>query len=104
MHPLLAASAGYVQLITWDKGVAHIAGNVNGQTIRRFPVVTEVCAFYQRRFEPVGATGRWACSSGCAANGSGQAPAEPANNACGVPNTATREYLTMDWLWYSAAR
>jgi hypothetical protein len=33
------------------RGVAHIAGNVNGRTIRRFPVVTEVCVFYQRRFE-----------------------------------------------------
>ena len=58
VHPLLAASGwDYVQLITWDKGIAHIAGNVNGQTIRRFPVVTEVCAFYQRRFEPAGADG-----------------------------------------------
>src|SRR5579863_842169 len=52
VHPLLVASGwDYVQLITWDKGVGHIAGNVNGKTIRRFPVATEVCAFYQRRFE-----------------------------------------------------
>src|SRR5579864_8039947 len=52
VHPLIAASGWeYVQVITWDKGVAHIAGNVKGKTIRRFPVVTEICAIYQRRFE-----------------------------------------------------
>ena len=38
VHPLLVASGwDYLQVITWDKGVAHIAGNVNGKTIRRFP-------------------------------------------------------------------
>lgn len=44
VHPLLARHGfEYEQTIVWDKGVAHIAGNVNGATIRRFPVVTEVC-------------------------------------------------------------
>ena len=48
VHPVLAEFGWeYVQLIVWDKGLAHIAGNVNGRTIRQFPVVTEVCAFYQ---------------------------------------------------------
>ena len=41
----------YIQTIIWDKGISHIAGNVNGKTIRQFPVVTEVCALYQRSFE-----------------------------------------------------
>ena len=55
MHPVLAEFGWeYVQLIVWDKGLAHIAGNVNGQTIRQFPVVTEVCAFYQRTFTVTG--------------------------------------------------
>ena len=50
VHPVLAEYGwDYVELLVWDKGRAHIAGNVNGRTIRRFPVVTEVCAFYQRR-------------------------------------------------------
>ncbi|WP_410954261.1 hypothetical protein, partial [Pseudomonas aeruginosa] len=40
----------YVQTVIWDKGLSHIAGNVNGKTIRQFPIVTEVCALYQRRF------------------------------------------------------
>ena len=38
VHPLLVRHGWeYVQAITWDKGIGHIAGNVNGKTIRRFP-------------------------------------------------------------------
>jgi hypothetical protein len=41
VHPLLVRHGWeYVQAITWDKGIGHIAGNVNGKTIRRFPVVS----------------------------------------------------------------
>ena len=46
-----------MQAITWDKGIGHVAGNVNGKTIRRFPVVTEICVFYQRRLEVAGPDG-----------------------------------------------
>jgi site-specific DNA-methyltransferase (adenine-specific) len=102
VHPLLAQSGWeYVQAVTWDKGIAHIAGNVNGKTIRRFPVVTEICVFYQRRFEVHGADGlmpvqqwlrhEWRRSG---------LPLTKANEACGVRNAATRKYLTQDWLWY----
>jgi len=102
VHPLLVESGwDYIQVITWDKGVAHIAGNVNGKTIRRFPVATEVCAFYQRRFEVRGFDGlmpvqkwlrhEWQRSG---------LPLNRANEACGVRNAATRKYLTQDWLWY----
>ena len=50
MHPLSEANGReYVQLVTWDKGLSHIAGNVNGNTIRHFPVVTEVSALHRRR-------------------------------------------------------
>ena len=102
VHPVLVRCGWeYVQTIVWDKGVAHIAGNVNGSTIRRFPVVTEVCAFYRRRLEfatPVGAMSakKWLRyewqRAGLALN--------RANDACGVANAATRKYLTQDWLWY----
>jgi site-specific DNA-methyltransferase (adenine-specific) len=102
VHPLLAQNGWeYVQVITWDKGIAHIAGNVNSKTIRRFPVVTEICAFYQRRFEITGPDGpmpvqlwmrhEWQRSG---------LPLTRANEACGVKNAATRKYLTQDWLWY----
>jgi DNA methylase len=102
IHPLITASGWeYVQTITWDKGVAHIAGNVNGKTIRRFPVVTEVCVFYQRRFEVSGADGpmpvqQWLRREWHRAG----LPLARANQACGVRNAATRKYLTQDWLWY----
>jgi site-specific DNA-methyltransferase (adenine-specific) len=102
VHPLLAQSGwDYMQVITWDKGIAHIAGNVNGKTIRRFPVTTEVCAFYQRRLEIRGAGGpmpvqQWLRHEW---QRSGLSLAR-ANQACGVRNAATRKYLTRDWLWY----
>ena len=102
-HPVLeAAGFEYVQSIVWDKGVAHIAGNVNSETIRRFPVVTEVCVFYRRRLEVPTSEGppmlarQWLRNewlrAGLALNA--------ANAACGVRNAATRKYLSQDWLWY----
>ena len=102
VHPVLAEHGwDYVQLVVWDKGLAHIAGNVNGRTIRQFPVVTEVCAFYQRVFTVTGLDGsmpvkqwvrhEWARSG---------LSLQRANEACGVKNAATRKYLTRDWLWY----
>lgn len=102
VHPLLVEHGwDYVQTITWDKGIGHVAGNVNGKTIRRFPVVSEVCVLYQRRFAidtpggplPVQQWLRheWVRSG---------LPLYRANEACGVRNAATRKYLTQDWLWY----
>jgi DNA methylase len=102
VHPLLAASGwDYVQTVTWDKGLAHIAGNVNGKTIRRFPVVSEVCVLYQRRLELDGPDGplpvqRWLRHEWLRSG----LPLSAANAACGVKNAATRKYLTQDWLWY----
>jgi len=103
VHPLLTALGwDYVQTVTWDKGLAHIAGNVNGKTIRRFPVVTEVCALYQRRLELTGPAGplpvrQWLRHEWLRSG----LPLYKANEACGVRNAATRKYLTQDWLWYS---
>lgn len=103
VHSLLTEHGwDYVQTITWDKGLAHVAGNVNSKTVRRFPVVSEVCVLYQRRFEIAGPDGRrlpvqrwlrheWLRSG---------LPLAKANEACGVRNAATRKYLTQDWLWY----
>lgn len=91
----------YVQTIIWDKGLSHIAGHVNSQTIRQFPVVTEVCALYMRRFELAADTGMLGAQewlrhewqrSGLALS--------LANHACGVRSAATRKYLTTDRLWY----
>ncbi|MDR1263149.1 MAG: hypothetical protein LBK46_06635, partial [Oscillospiraceae bacterium] len=49
VHPLIESYGWkYVQTVVWDKGIAHIAGNVNGKTIRQYPVVSEICVLYQR--------------------------------------------------------
>src|SRR3954467_753625 len=47
VHPILEKHGWrYVNANIWNKGKGHIAGNVNTQKIRRFPVVTEVCVQY----------------------------------------------------------
>jgi len=98
VHPILEQYGfRYVSCNIWNKGHAHIAGNVSTKTIRRFPVVTEVCAHYV--FEPKlnGMTlKRWLLEewkrSGLKLSQS--------NAACGVADAATRKYLTQSHLWY----
>ena len=81
-----------------------MAGNVNSRTIRRFPVVTEVCVFYTRepRFPERPGSDRiihakqwlvkeWNCAG---------LRAKAANAACGVKDAATRKYFDQGWLWY----
>lgn len=102
VHPLLVEYGWqFEQVITWDKGIRHVAGNVNGKTLRHFPIVSEVCVFYSRRIELPTCDGllnlqawmryEWQRSG---------LPLNRANEACGVRNAATRKYLTRDWLWY----
>lgn len=103
VHPVLALHGWeYRSAHVWDKGVGHIAGNVNGNTIRRFPVVTEVCVQYVRRVELRTGDGEllpmkewlrkeWQRSG---------LPLYRTNAACGVKNAATRKYFTQCHLWY----
>lgn len=39
----------YVNCHIWNKGLGHIAGNANTKTLRKFPVVTEVCVQYVKK-------------------------------------------------------
>jgi site-specific DNA-methyltransferase (adenine-specific) len=102
VHPLLAEHGWeYVEAIIWNKGVGHIAGKVNGDTIRQFPVATEICVFYRRRLEFPTHDGpkiakEWLRYEWQRAG----LRLSQANAACGVKNSATRKYLTLDWLWY----
>ena len=102
VHPhLIAAGWEYVQLVTWDKGIAHVAGNVNSKTIRHFPVVTEVCGIYTRpmavsRNEGV-TTQDWLRAEWARTG----MPFRRANEACGVKDAATRKYLSTDAVWYA---
>jgi site-specific DNA-methyltransferase (adenine-specific) len=102
VHPILAAQGWEYRCCNiWDKGMSHVAGNANTQTLRKFPVVTEVCVHYVKaalfrvadrpmtmqewlRYE-------WQRTG---------LPFRLANEACGVLNAATRKYLTADHLWY----
>lgn len=85
----------------WDKGMSHIAGNCNTRTIRKYPVVTEVCVQYVRK-NTLTSGGKslplrewlraeWARSG---------LPFSKTNVACGVADAATRKYFTKDHLWY----
>lgn len=103
IHPLLIANGWKYEFSnTWNKGVGHIAGNVNGKTIRRFPVVTEVCVVYTRepRVKVDGNTihmKQWLLSEWKRTG----LPIKKANEACGVKDAATRKYFDQGWLWYS---
>ena len=102
-HPVLIKNGWiYRGCNIWDKGVAHIAGNCNGNTMRKFPVVTEVCAHYVRKGEFNDTSGNklslqdWLRTEWKRTG----LPLSKANEACGVKNAATRKYLTADAEFY----
>lgn len=85
----------------WNKGMSHVAGNCNTRTIRKYPVVTEVCAQYVRK-NTLPSNGidlplkdwmreEWKRTG---------LPFRLANAACGVKDAATRKYFASDHLWY----
>ena len=85
----------------WNKGIAHIAGNSNGKTLRKFPVTTEVCVQYTKKvlFYVNGVKmdmQRWLRHEWKRTG----LPFSKTNEACGVKNAATRKYFTKDHLWY----
>ena len=93
-------------VLVWDKGLAHVAGNTNTKTLRKFPIVTEVCVHYVREPQfrliadgPSLSAQQWLRAEW---RRTGLSFAK-ANEACGVKIAATRKYLTGDCLWYSPA-
>lgn len=99
VHPLLVKYGWeYKFLVTWDKGIQHVAGNVNSKTIRTLPVVTEVCAYYVRpSFVGSESLQNWLLSEWKRTG----LPQSHANIACGVKNAASRKYLTKEpHNWY----
>lgn len=102
VHPeLLRSGWEYRCCHVWDKGLSHVAGNANSLTLRKFPVVTEVCVQY---IKPATFTvdsreismrdwlrHEWQRSG---------LPMCLANEATGTKNAATRKYLASDHLWY----
>jgi site-specific DNA-methyltransferase (adenine-specific) len=114
VHPLLARHGWeYRSCHVWDKGIAHVAGNANTRTLRKFPVVTEVCVQYVREvlLEPGGLKGTSDAEPGPTLKLPMKAwlrhewersglPLRLTNEACGVKNAATRKYFTRCHLWY----
>lgn len=98
VHPVLERYGWrYVNANVWNKGKAHIAGNVNTAKIRRFPVVTEMCVQYV--FEPLVdnlTLQRWLYREWKRTG----LPLGKANEACGVKDVAVRKYLDQKHLWY----
>lgn len=98
VHPVIEKHGWrYVNANIWDKGLGHIAGNVNTQKIRRFPVVSEICVQYV--FEPRiegKLLKRWLLDEW---NRTGL-PVREANQACGVADAAVRKYLDQGHVWY----
>lgn len=87
----------YVNANIWNKGKAHVAGNVNTAKIRRFPVVSEVCVQYVFEARIGGMPlQQWLISEW----GRTGLPVRHANIACGVKDAAGRKYLDKGHLWY----
>jgi site-specific DNA-methyltransferase (adenine-specific) len=98
VHPVLEKYGWrYVNANIWDKGIGHIAGNVNTTKIRRFPVVSELCVQYVFEARIDGKTlKRWLLDEWKRSG----LPVRAANIACGVADAATRKYLDQGHLWY----
>ena len=102
VHPLLLSQGWeFVGFNIWNKGLAHIAGNVNSKTIRKFPVVTEACAQYVlppkfHKDQKALSAQEWLREEWLRTG----LPFAEANKACGVKSAATRKWLTSDRLWY----
>jgi len=102
VHPVLVKHGwAYRNCHVWDKGIAHAAGNSNTKSLRKLPVVTEVCIQYTKEAE-FGRNGRhvsmqewlrleWQRTG---------LPFQETNEACRVRNAATRKYFTKCHLWY----
>lgn len=98
MHPILERYGWrYVNANIWNKGKGHIAGNVNTQKIRRFPVVSEVCVQYVREARVDGLVLKEWLLREWKRTG---LPVREANKACGVADAAVRKYLDQGHLWY----
>lgn len=97
-HPLLERHGWrYVACNVWNKGMGHAAGNVNSRTLRRFPVVSEVCVQYVRAPTVNGAPMKAWLLAEWRRTG---LPLRRANEACGVKDAAVRKYLDQSHLWY----
>jgi len=98
VHPVLERYGWrYQNCNIWNKGLGHIAGNINTQKIRRFPVVSEVCVQYVFEVRIDGLTLKQWLRREWKRTG---LPLRKANEACGVADAAVRKYFDQGHLWY----
>jgi len=98
VHPVLERYGWrYVNANVWNKGIGHIAGNVNTKKIRRFPVVSELCVQYVLQVTVDGLPLKEWLLREWRRTG---LPLSRANEACGVRDVAVRKYLDQSHLWY----
>lgn len=98
VHPILLKHGWrYVSCHIWDKGLSHVAGNSNTKTLRKFPVVTEVCVQYVKEATIDGANLQDWLRREWERTG---LPFSLSNQASGTRNAATRKYFTRDHMWY----
>ncbi len=98
VHPVLERHGWrYAGCNVWNKGVGHIAGNVDTGRIRRFPVVTELCVHYVRNPVAAGTPLKAWLLAEWRRTG---LPLRRANEACGVKDAAVRKWLNQSHLWY----
>lgn len=102
VHPMLKKYGWeYISCCIWDKGMSHVAGNVNTKTIRHLPVVTEVCVQYVKSPVFVVDDKRMTMKEWLRYEwGRTGLPFKLTNEACNVKNAATRKYFTKCHLWY----
>jgi hypothetical protein len=102
VHPILEKFGWeYRACNIWNKGIAHIAGNSNTQSLRQLPVVTEVCVQYVKKpqfiIDGKAVEMKYWLRHEWLRTG---LPLHKTNEACGVKNAASRKYFTLDHLWY----
>lgn len=102
VHPVLENHGWqYRSCHIWDKGIGHVAGNANSTTLRKLPVVTEVCVQYVKEAK-FGCNGQilsmaeWLRKEWQRTG----LPLSKTNEVCGVKDAATRKYFTTSHLWY----
>ena len=100
-HVLIENGWDFVNCHSWNKGLGHIAGNANTKTLRKFPVVSEVCVQYVKRAtfnvgESILSMQEWLRYEWLRTG----LPLYKTNEACGVVNAASRKYFTNCHLWY----
>lgn len=102
VHPILDKYGWeYRACNVWDKGIQHVAGNTNTQSLRQLPVVTEICVHYIKK--PIFSLNGNAVTMKDWLRHEWKRtglPFSKTNEAAGVKNAATRKWFTDDWLWY----